>query len=212
VALAPQMAARLVEIGRRYWRTPATDVAALADWPERLLEAVMLVASVAAPLLVAIAGVALLTHLMQTGFAFRVDRIGAARGTIGVRAWLRTVFSLAHFGQAILAVTASAVALVVAWFVVRGHGEVLVGLGTQAPASAVDQFGAMIVRLIAAVGAVLIAFGAIEFALVRWMNYRQMLMTDEELRQEQRLAGDHSASATRRQGAQRGLGPVIRRP
>ncbi|MBN1769881.1 MAG: EscU/YscU/HrcU family type III secretion system export apparatus switch protein [Deltaproteobacteria bacterium] len=152
----------------------------------------------ALPVLLAAVLAALASGVVQVGGLFtfeplrpRLERLSPAQGVRRLfgRGWVEAVKSLAKF----LVVTAAAL------LAARGSWAELVSAARGDAATLAQALLVALARLAVAAGALLLALGVLDLLYQRWRHRRDLRMTREELRREQREEeGDPQQRAERR--------------
>lgn len=194
-ATAPASTATLARLTRAALRAaPSGEVEPAAV----LTSALLVLARVAAPVLVAAAAGGALAAALSTGFAFvpgalrpRLERVDPFRG-------LRRLCSLGQVAAALLGLAKAAVLGIVAVLWLRGSAGTLAQLprgDAAALLGAAAPLGGLAARLALAFG----VFGLLDLALARRRHERGLRMTRDEVRREHKEdEGDPQHRAERR--------------
>ncbi|NMC69617.1 MAG: EscU/YscU/HrcU family type III secretion system export apparatus switch protein [Myxococcales bacterium] len=194
--LVVPVAGTVVEaLGRTLSRAGSADPSAAATeaaiW-------VQIGARLALPVLLAAVAAALGCGIVQVGGLFtveplrpRLERIHPGRGVRRLfgRGWFEALKSLLKF----VAVATAA------WLAGRGAWDELPAAARGDAGSVAQVLAAALARLAVAAGALLLALGAVDLLYQRWRHRRDLRMTREEVRREQREEeGDPQQRAERR--------------
>ena len=171
---------------------------------------------IAGPLLLAILGVSVLSHLVQIGFIFTTDPLQPKASRLDPGEGIRRAFSLRTgvrlFGGLVRGAVVAAVLAATLW----SEWPALQNLSTRELPEAVRLAGAITFGLALRAGLALLALGLLDWAYQRWQHLRDLRMSRQEVRDELRqFEGDPAIrdrrSALRRRLARQRMIPLVAR-
>lgn len=141
--------------------------------------------------LAALVAAGLAIPMLQVGFqitpgmlGWRLDRLSPAKG------WQR-LLSAAAAVKGLAAVLKVAAIAGVAWWMLRGRGPEIVGLGEAPIVGAASQGWRLVIQLGLAIAGALVVIGLADYAFQRWRFEQSLRMTRQELKEElKREEGD----------------------
>lgn len=153
-----------------------------------------------APILVAMMAAGVLINLTQTGPIFSPAKLVPKWSHISPLSGVKRIVSLPGWMRLAFGLFKVAVILGVAWVWLRVHGEELIGLGDRS----VPQIAKLMFELLVGtglwIGAALFLLALFEFAFQKWKHEQDLMMTDQEVRDElKETEGDPQVAARRRQ-------------
>ena len=185
---------------RERWQTPVTQMdadsnAVAVDMQNVITSALMVIL----PLLAGLFLIALASHLVQSGFVFKPARAIPDPRRLGIENWKKNTFSLGNLSQVLIGLPkgliAFATAIWLCWIQRRRISE-LAGLeiGTL-----VEQMFGLVILVCFQTALVLFVFSLLDYACHWIAHQRQLQMSDQQLRDENRMQnGDPLVSSTRR--------------
>ncbi len=180
----------------------------LSQWESQrmILKAFAAVGSLLLPLLVAmmICGIGL--NLLQTGLLMTPSKLAPSLDRISPAARLKSITSARSLGRFAITLLKLIAVSAVAIGVVRSSLPTLIGV-TQMPMAAIAAtiFNTLI-ECCFWMGATLLALACVDYSLARWQHERDLMMTEQELREEMRDAQRSAPPATARTQAVQGVG------
>lgn len=173
------------------------DISTAASWFVQLA-AKLVVAVVPILIIVMLAGV--MTNLIQTGLIVTPLRVAPKLSNINPQAGLKRVFSIsgtARFGFGLIKISAI---MLVAYVAIRHYGLAMLSLDSMdAPKIAGVLFQSLVGTCLW-IGSTLFALALLDYGFQRWKLEQDLMMTDEELRQEMKeTAGDPQIIDRRRE-------------
>ena len=154
---------------------------------------------VVSPLLASLFLIAVASHLVQSGVVFKPSRVVPDVRRLGFSRWKSNTFSLGNLAQVLIGLPKGLIAFSTAiWlcWMQRARFLQLSGLGIT---DLVEQMFGLVILICFETALVLLVFSMLDYAM-HWFSHRRRLqMTDQELRDENRMQnGDPQVSATRR--------------
>jgi flagellar biosynthetic protein FlhB len=203
-------AGMVAAFGAGIWQS--LESAAVPDWSEpppldadsgyiiaRLSTAGSFLLGRVAPLLAGIAGIAVLAFAVQTRFGLFPRGMGNGFRQMGLAAWARRAGWQRAGLDAMAGLTKLVLLCAVAWWVLAGDIPGLLELGGPALERGLGSAGVFLAGILVKLCGAACLVGLADYGL-RWRAHqRQLQMTDEELREEQRATEAPAAVRRRRQ-------------
>lgn len=173
------------------------DIATAASW---ITQIVGRLAIAAVPILIVMMLAGVLVNLLQTGFIVSPSRVAPKLSNISPRAGLGRIFSVngvAKFGFGIFKV---ATIVAVAYAAVRQYGGAVLRLDAMSVPQIVGVLFEALMGTCLWIGGALFLLALADYGFQRWKFEQDLMMTDEELRQEMKeTAGDPQLVGRRRE-------------
>ena len=154
----------------------------------------------AAPMLVAMFVAGVLVNLVQTGFLLSTNKIMPKLSNISPLSGAKRILSLQGFMRLGFGLFKVGIIAAVAYlWVLRNQGAILNMAALSVPQIATTLFSVMIGTGVW-IGGALFVLAILEYAFQKWKNEQDMMMSDQELRDEMKeTEGDPQVAARRRQ-------------
>ena len=200
-SIAAQLAASMSES----LSTPTitgVDVATASSW---IVGMVGRLAIAIVPLMVVMMLAGVLINLTQTGLIISPSRITPKLSNISPQAGLKRVFSLRTIARLGFGIFKVIIILAITYAAVRQHGEPILNLAAlPAPAIAKVLFESLLGTCLW-IGGGLFALALADYGFQRWKFEQDLMMTDEELREELKETEGDPQLADRRRDLARDL-------
>lgn len=145
-------------------------------------------------------GVAVVSHLLQTGFQPQPQRLAPDLSRFHPLATAARMFSAGAAAQQLLNVLKLAVLMSVAAWALWDQRERILTLGSSTGPALADSLTDVVGSICLRVGGALLIVGAADYGLQRWRYELSLRMTPEEIREEMRNQnGDPAVQRRRRQ-------------
>lgn len=154
------------------------------DWRDWFVEAVTQFGTLVSPLIGVMFLAVILVNLAQTGFVMSPDRIQPDLQKLSLVAGFRRLFSSESLMKLALGCLKISVGVGLALFLLHHKVQELVGLSSLTISSIGSSIFDLMTRIGIQVALVLLALGALDYLFQRWKFERDIMMTDEELREE----------------------------
>ncbi len=181
------------------------DIATAASW---IAQNVGRLAVATVPILIVMMLAGVMMNLVQTGFILSPSRIAPKISNISPKAGLGRIFSvngIARFGFGIFKVT---VIMAVAYAAVRQHGSSIMSLDAVSVPQIAGTLFESLMGTCTWIGGALFVLALADYGFQRWKFEQDLMMTDEELRQEMKeTAGDPQVIDRRRELARQLAAP-----
>ena len=153
-----------------------------------------------APILLAMFAIAILVHLIQTGMAFSPKRVMPSLNHVNPMSGLQKLFSIASLIRLGFGLVKVAAIVAVSYAAMRSYGTPLMSLG----AMSLSQMCQVLFQCVTAtcfwIGLSLLGFAIVDYGYQRFRLERELMMTDEELREELKdIEGDPTMFEHRRE-------------
>ncbi|NIA07732.1 MAG: hypothetical protein GWP14_08910 [Actinobacteria bacterium] len=142
--------------------------------------------AIAGPVCVSLAGIALLAGFIQSGFYFSAEPLGLKFERLHLADGLRRVFSLRSVLRFVLNLAKVLVVGLTAFLSVRAVLPDLAGLSSLPPELLLGAIGRLLLSVGLRLILVLSVLAALDYFLVRYLLQRDLRMSHQQLRQEQR--------------------------
>jgi flagellar biosynthetic protein FlhB len=178
------------------------DVATASSW---IVQIVGRLAIAIVPLMVVMMLAGVLINLAQTGLIISPSRIMPKFSNISPQAGLKRIFSLRAIARLGFGIVKVIVILAITYAAVRQHGEPIMNLAAlPAPAIAKVLFESLIGTCLW-IGGGLFVLALADYGFQRWKFEQDLMMTDEELREELKETEGDPQQADRRRDLAREL-------
>lgn len=157
------------------------------------------------PMLIAmmLCGVGL--NVMQTGLMMTPSKLAPSLNSISPGARFRSILSARAIGRFGITVLKLVAVVAVAISVVRTNIPTLIGISHLPMAAIATTIFDILVSGCLWMGTTLLAFASVDYALARWQHERELMMTEQELREEMRDAERAKPPASARSQAIQGV-------
>ncbi|MFG0261105.1 MAG: flagellar biosynthesis protein FlhB, partial [Novipirellula sp. JB048] len=154
----------------------------------------------AVPMLLAMLIAGVLANVMQTGILIAPQKIAPKLSNISPLSGAKRILSLQGVARLGFGLFKIVIIGVVAFYAVRKHQDSILGLAAlSVPQIASTLFSALMGTCLW-VGGALFVLAILEYAFQRWKNEQELMMTDQEMRDEMKeTEGDPQVAARRRQ-------------
>lgn len=184
--LGRPLAESLVELTRRQLGEPPTFAADSDALCDTQLVRMWQVGRAVLPLLVAMCGIAVGVHVIQTGWLLLPRQVAMEAQRINpVDGW-RRLFSSSNVWRLLLGISKVLLAASVAAVGLWTQCDAICGLAAMHANAVVYTLTGIMLRVVAQVAACLLLLGLVDYAYQRWHHERGLRMTNDELRQELR--------------------------
>ncbi len=154
------------------------------------------------PMMLAMMVIGVLVNISQTGFLLLPAKLAPSLQNISPVTGIRRVWSVAGFARVGFGVLKVIVVLMVAYAAVQHYGHRIMNLaGLDIPHVARTLFECLLGTCLW-IGCALFLLAVADYGFQRWKNNRDLMMTDEELREELRETEGDPAVANRRKQIQ----------
>jgi flagellar biosynthetic protein FlhB len=156
-------------------------------------------AMAAVPMLLAMLVAGILVNLTQTGFIFSTKKITPKLSNISPLSGAKRILSLQGVARLGFGLFKVAIIAVVAYLAVRHYRDPILNLAAMSvPQIATVLFESLIGTCVW-IGAALFVLAVFEYAFQRWKHEQELMMTDQEIRDElKETEGDPQVAARRR--------------
>ncbi|WP_372723101.1 flagellar biosynthesis protein FlhB [Novipirellula sp.] len=154
----------------------------------------------ATPMLLAMLIAGVLANVMQTGLLIAPEKITPKLSNISPLSGAKRILSMQGVAKIGFGSFKVAIISVVAYYAVRKYQDSILGLAAlSVPQIATVLFDALIGTCVW-VGGALFVLAVLEYAFQKWKNEQELMMTDQEMRDEMKeTEGDPQVAARRRQ-------------
>ena len=201
-AFCPAMLASLSDFLREMLcLVPAKESQALAENPLDLLRySAWRFVLIAGPVCLSLAGIALLSGLVQSGFYFSTEPLGIKLERLSIADGFRQIFSIRSVLRLIFNLVKVLIVSLTAFLSIRAVLPDLVRLPALPPEFLLSAVGRLVLSLGLYLVLVLSILAAIDYLLVRYLLQRDLRMSAQQLRQEQHDLEGSSLTRQRRSG------------
>lgn len=145
-------------------------------------------------------GVAVISHLLQTGFQPQPGRLAPDFSRLDPLSCASRMFSGDTAARHMVSLLKLAVLAGAAAWAVWDQRDRILGLGNLAPAALADGLAGLLSGICLKIGGALLIVAAADYGFQRWRYERSLQMTPDEMREEMRSQnGDPSVQRRRRQ-------------
>ncbi|MDE0862452.1 MAG: flagellar biosynthesis protein FlhB [Rubripirellula sp.] len=192
---AEQLAAALIDsLSTPRMKSLETNDAAhwLLGYADRL-------ALAAVPLLLAMLVAGVLVNLGQTGIVFSTKKIAPKLSHINPLSGVKRIASLQGVARLGFGLFKVAVIAVVTFFAVRHYSDSILGMATQTVPQISSTLFNCLLGTCVWIGMALLILAILEYAFQKWKHEQDLMMTDQEVRDElKETEGDPQVAARRR--------------
>ncbi len=174
----------------------------LENTPALLQEAGGQAIQVLTPLLLALAGAALLAHVGQVGLVFTGKSLAPDWSRISPLNGLKQMFALRSLTELIKSLLKVGLVGFVAWLVIERELPALLGLVFADPAQFLPALGGVVVRMTGWVLALLLVLAAADVTFQRWDLSRRLKMSVQDVREEMKQSEGDPLLKRRQRGIQ----------
>jgi flagellar biosynthetic protein FlhB len=197
--LGPPAAESLAGAMAEALSTPRLNLLDTGDAANWLLQAAGKLALAAAPMLLVMLIAGVLVNLSQTGFLISTERIAPKLSNINPLSGAKRILSLHGVARLAFGLFKVIVIVVVAHAALRHYRDPILTLS----ALSVPQIASVLFRCLMGtclwIGGALLALAIFEYAFQRWKHEQDLMMTDQEIRDElKETEGDPQVAARRR--------------
>ncbi len=176
----------------------------IADASNTLLQSAIKIGAVALPLMVALLAMGVLVNVTQTGFLIVPSKLAPSFDNINPVTGAKRITSMrstARLGFGLVKVT---VVCAVAYGAVQHYGSDILHLAGMPVPQVVRTLFDCLMGTVLAIGCALFALALLDYGFQWWRHERDLMMTDDELREEMKEAEGDPEIANRRRQIQRG--------
>lgn len=152
------------------------------------------------PMLITMLMCGIALNLMQTGWMLTPEKVAPNLGRLSPGKRIAEILSLRSWGRLGINVMKLVAVVTVAIAVLRTGLPQLISIVNLQPGAIAATIFELLTRCCVWVGGTLLAFSLIDYALAWWQHERDLMMTDQELREEmrdaQRASSGNSAART----------------
>ena len=153
----------------------------------------------AVPMLLAMLVAGILVNLTQTGFLFSTKKLAPKLSHISPRSGVKRIASLQGVMRLGFGLFKVAIIAVVAYFALRHYREAILGLATQSVPQIASTLFDCLLGTCVWIGGALFILAILEYAFQKWKHEQDLMMTDQEVRDElKETEGDPQVAARRR--------------
>jgi len=150
------------------------------------------------PILLVMAGVALVAQLMQVGLLLNPDAISLKFEKLDPVKGVQNQLSRKNLVKSILNTMKLSIVLLVGWFFVRANANELAALPALAALAGMGVLGYLAAELAAWILAMLLILGVADYLFQRWQHTQDLKMTKDQVKDERRsMDGDPLMKAKR---------------
>jgi flagellar biosynthetic protein FlhB len=154
------------------------------------------------PMMLAMMVIGVLVNISQTGFLLLPAKVAPSLQNISPATGVRRIWSVAGFARLGFGILKVIVVLMVAYAAIQHYGHRIMNLaGLEIPQVARTLFECLLGTCLW-IGCALFLLSVADYGFQRWKNGRDLMMTDEELREELRETEGDPAVANRRKQIQ----------
>ncbi|QDT08977.1 EscU/YscU/HrcU family type III secretion system export apparatus switch protein [Planctomycetes bacterium K23_9] len=154
------------------------------------------------PMLIAMMVIGVLVNISQTGFLLLPNKLAPSMQNISPATGIKRIWSVAGFARFGFGMLKVLIVAGVAYAAVLHYGDQILNLpGLQIPQIARTLFDCLL-GICVWIGGSLFVLAVIDYGFQRWKHERELMMTDEELREELRETEGDPAVASRRKQIQ----------
>ncbi|QDV65708.1 flagellar biosynthesis protein FlhB [Crateriforma conspicua] len=154
----------------------------------------------AVPFLLVMFAAGVLVNVTQVGLMISPDKLVPKLSNISPLSGAKRIFSLQGVMRLTFGLFKVAIIGVVAFFAVRRRYEALLGMATMTIGQVARTLFQVLVEVCLYIGAALTILAILEYAFQKWKFEQDLMMTDQELRDEMKeTEGDPQVAARRRQ-------------
>jgi flagellar biosynthesis protein FlhB len=155
--------------------------------------------AVAAPMLLAMAFVAVVINVVQVGLLATAEPLRPELARLSLAAGLRRIFSARSFARGALGLVKVLAVATVAYVTIKPSLSRLVTAGNHSPGGMIGQTGKLLGELSLRLGVVLFALAVVDWLYQRWQHRQDLKMTRREwLEDLKRMEGGRRIRAKRR--------------
>lgn len=148
------------------------------------IEAFYIAFSVLAPILVVVFIFAIISNVMQTGWIFSGETITPKLEKIGLINGAKKIFSAQNAMEFLKSLIKIIVLTYVAWYVLKGNIQLLMQIPVCGAECAIYITGSLMMKLILYCLAAFVFLAAADFGLERFLYFRKLRMSIDEVRRE----------------------------
>jgi len=142
----------------------------------------------AGPVLGCVAGVALVTNVVQVGLFFNAGPLQPQLSRLDPLAGVRRLFALRSAVELLKGTAKMAIVVVAGWTFFQGHRDTLFALAASDPVGIAPRVGSLAYEMSLRMVATLAVLAALDYAYQRWQLERSLKMTKQEVKDEFREA------------------------
>ncbi|MGI9473822.1 MAG: flagellar biosynthesis protein FlhB [Rubripirellula sp.] len=177
-------------------RIASLETGDAANW---LLAAAGRLAFAAVPMLLAMLVAGILVNLTQTGFIFSTKKLTPKLSHISPLSGVKRIASLQGMARLGFGLFKVAVIAVVAYFALRHYSDAILGLAMQSVPQIASTLFDCLLGTCVWIGGALFVLAILEYAFQKWKHEQDLMMTDQEIRDElKETEGDPQVAARRR--------------
>lgn len=167
-----------------------------ASW---MLSASGRLAIAAVPMLLVMLAAGILVNLTQTGFIFSTKKITPKMSNISPLSGAKRIFSLQGVARLGFGLFKVAIIAVVAFLALRHYRQAILNLATMSVPQIATVLFECLMGTCVWIGAALFVLAVFEYAFQKWKHEKELMMTDQEIRDElKETEGDPQVAARRR--------------
>lgn len=199
-----QISGSLRSYAQSLWSGASTSLDEV-DAGNLVLQAAKTVGMVALPLVGLLFAVSVLSHIAQTGPLFLPKRVNFDATRLSPHHWLQRVFSASHLMAALMDLPKLLVVLGAAGVTSYWNWRSIVALGGSSVGGMVSRLFGLILKIGFQTALILFFFGVVDYGF-RWSaRQRRLRMSDEQVREEQRMQSGNAQTTDRRRRLHREL-------
>ena len=142
----------------------------------------------AGPVLGCVAGVALVTNVVQVGLFFNAGPLQPQLSRLNPLAGVRRLFALRSAVELLKGIAKMAIVVAAGWSFFEGHQETLFALAASDPVGIAPRVGRLAYEMSLRMVATLAVLAALDYAYQRWQLEQSLKMTKQEVKDEFREA------------------------
>ena len=186
--------------GGKSWRTVANE-----DINAHVLQLVTFMAGAMLPVFACMLVVAIFLNLFQNGFAIPFKRPGFELSRLNPIKGVQRIFSIGNFGKFLFGLLKVAAVSAVAGWCLWQEREAILGLAAHSPGQIATYLSSTVIWSSLKIGAALLLLAIIDYLFQRWKFSNDLMMTDQELRDEMKEMTGDPHTRQRRKDAHRSV-------
>lgn len=196
---ANTIAAGMIEALSEFELAPVTE----SDGSHRLFRGGTRLVTAAAPMLIAMFAAAVIINLAQTGFLFTTAKLAPKLSHISPAAGIKRILSLQGFMRLGFGVFKVAVISVVAYISLVSDAPMIMNLASLSIGQISQLLFRCLINTCLWIGVALFVLAIAEYAFQKWKHNQDLMMTDQEVRDEMKESQGDPQMAQRRRQIQR---------
>ncbi len=204
--LASGFVVQLSNFATEIWSDDWVGQYGVDEFQDHLWRVAVCISGLLLPFLLAVPIVSIMSHLIQSGPMFQGDRIAPDVSRLSPLHWIKRVFSFASLLRGILGLPKVLIVVSVASAVFWMQRDAVLNLTGMDVGQMVPQLFSIVLTTAGGVAFALLATSLIDYVSERYSYQQRFRMTDQELRNEQRMQNVDPQIANRRRQTHQDLG------